>query len=298
MHVPDRIKKPIKHGALKRKRKRRRNPRRRRPINVLASALTTVNLYCGIASIFAAIEGKYEQAAYLILAAIILDMLDGTVARMTKSVSDFGKELDSLCDVVSFGVAPAVLIYTTFLPVEESIVTRTGALMAIVYVICVALRLARFNVFQAEIREYFVGLPSPAAAGTMASFVLFTQYFTQRFEMTVSFWVFGPLTIALAYLMVSTVRYPKNRIKSMLLTPRYGFRFLVLVAVGIAVFDQARRYHPSIVLFPLAASYVVFGVADTFYYKFQWRGSASDQSEPSSVAGSSPESSVKKDEAR
>ena len=221
-------------------------------------------------------------------------MLDGTVARLTKSVSDFGKELDSLCDVVSFGVAPAVLIYTTFLEQEQGFILRTGALMAIVYAICVALRLARFNVFQAEIREYFVGLPSPAAAGTMASFVLFTQYW----EMTVSFWVFGPLTIALAYLMVSTVRYPKNRMKSMLLTPRYGFRFLVLVAVGIAIFDQARRAHPSIVLFPLAASYVVFGVADTLYYKLQRRTIEPPQSEASSNTGSSVDSPVNSDEAR
>jgi len=244
--------------------RKRRKPSRRRPINVLASAITTLNLYCGIASIFAAIEGNFNRAAYWIFAAIVLDTLDGTVARITKSVSEFGKQLDSLCDVVSFGVAPAVLIYKVYLPLEENAVSRFGGVMAIIYVICAALRLARFNVYQSEIREYFIGLPSPAAAVTIASFVLFTEYF----ELNVTFWVFGPLTMFMAYLMVSTVQYPKNKMKSMLLAPRNGFRLLALCAVGIAVFDYASRRSPSIVLFPLAASYCLFGVVDTAYRRF------------------------------
>ena len=244
--------------------RKRRKPNRRRPINVLASAITTLNLYCGIACIFAAIEGSFNKAAYWIFAAIVLDTLDGTVARITKSVSEFGKQLDSLCDVVSFGVAPAVLIYKVYLPLEENAISRFGAVMAIIYVICTALRLARFNVYQAEIREYFIGLPSPAAAVTIASFVLFTEYF----ELSVAFWIFGPLTLLMAYLMVSTIQYPKNKMKSMLLAPRNGFRLLALCAVGIAVFDYASRRSPSIVLFPLAASYCLFGVVDTGYRRF------------------------------
>lgn len=241
--------------------RKRRKANLRRPINVLASAITTFNLYCGIASIFAAIEGQFGKAAYWIFAAIVMDMLDGSVARVTKSASEFGKQLDSLCDVVSFGVAPAVLIYQVYLPEEQNAVSRVGAVMAIIYAICTALRLARFNVFQAEIREYFIGLPSPAAAATIASFVLFTQYF----ELKVAFWVFGPLTLLIAYLMVSTFQYPKNKMKAMLLAPRNGFRLLALGAVGIAVFDYASRRSPSIVLFPLAACYCLFGIVDTTY---------------------------------
>ena len=244
--------------------RKRRISEHRRPINVLASAITTLNLYCGIASIFAAIEGEYTKAAYWIFAAIVMDMLDGSVARVTKSISEFGKQLDSLCDVVSFGVAPAVLIYQVYLPVEQNAVSRVGAVMAIIYAICTALRLARFNVWQAEIREYFVGLPSPAAAATIASFSLFTEYF----KLEVAFWVFGPLTLLIAYLMVSTVQYPKNKMKSMLLAPRNGFRLLALCAVGIAVFDYASRRSPSIVLFPLAAFYCLFGIVDTAYRRF------------------------------
>ncbi len=255
-------------GRPSRSSRKRRKPNRRRPINVLAGAITTLNLYCGIASIFAAIEGNFSKAVYWIFAAIVLDMLDGTVARLTKSVSEFGKQLDSLCDVVSFGVAPAVLIYKVYLPLEINAVSRIGGVMAIIYVICAALRLARFNVYQAEIREYFIGLPSPAAAITIASFVLFTEYFWPDISFDISFWVVGPITLLMAYLMVSTVQYPKNKMKSMLLAPRNGFRLLALCAVGIAVFDYASRRSPSIVLFPLAASYCLFGVVDTGYRRF------------------------------
>lgn len=251
---------------------RRRRLNRRRPINVLASFITLLNLYCGIAAIFAALEGTresanalwhFEKAAYFILAAIVVDMLDGAVARMTRSASEFGKQLDSLCDVVSFGVAPAVLLYGMFLPGEQGYMMRTGALIAIIYACCTALRLARFNVFQAEIREYFIGLPSPAAAGTVSSFVLFSIYS----NFTPSFWLLGLPTLLLAGLMVSTVQYPKNKMKSLLLAPRMGFRILALCAVAIAVIDQARSSHPAVVLFPLAAAYCLFGIGDTVYRK-------------------------------
>ncbi len=236
---------------------------KRRPINVIASALTTINLYCGVSSIFNAIEGEHQKAVYFIFGAIVADMFDGLVARITKSASEFGKQLDSLCDLVSFGVAPAVLIFMVYLPEERNLVSRMGAVMAIIYVICAALRLARFNVFQSEIREYFIGLPTPAAASTVASFVLFTEYF----DLTVTFWVLSLITLSLAYLMVSTVQYPKNRIKSLLLAPRHGFRLLAVIGVAIAVFDQASRHSPSIVLFPLAAAYCLFGIGDVVYRK-------------------------------
>lgn len=274
---------------------RRRKMNRRRPINVLASGITTLNLYFGIASIFAAIEGmglrdaaqalQFQKAAYFILAAMVVDTLDGAVARMTKSVSEFGKQLDSLCDVVSFGVAPAVLIYTMFLPGETGYFLRTGAFIAIIYAICTALRLARFNVFQSEMREYFIGLPSPAAAATVATFALFII----ATNFTPSFWVFGPPTLGLAVLMVSTVQYPKNKMKSLLLSPRLGFRFLVVCAVAIAVFDLARRKDPALVLFPVTAAYALFGLGDTAYRRFLRRSTGS----PATGADSSTASPAK-----
>ena len=280
---------------------RRRKLSRRRPINVLASGITTLNLYLGIASIFAAIEGMviangsvngttdhhFEKAAYFILAAMVVDTLDGTVARMTKSVSEFGKQLDSLCDVVSFGVAPAVLIYTMFLPGEKTAFVRTGAFIAIIYAICTALRLARFNVYQSEIREYFVGLPSPAAAATVATFALFTI----ATDFSPSFWVFGPPMLGLAILMVSTVQFPKEKMKRLLLSPRLGFRLLVLCAVAFAVFDSARRKDPALVLFPVTAAYAVYGMCDTAYRRFFRRGGSpvtGVSSSGTSAAGSPP----------
>lgn len=260
-------------------RRKKLNPRT--PINFLASAITTLNLYCGIASIFAAIEKDFEKAAYFILGAIVIDMLDGAVARMTKSDSEFGKQLDSLCDVVSFGVAPAVLIYTVFLPGQKDAVIRIGGFLAIVYAIMTALRLARFNVYQSTNRDYFTGLPSPAAAAAMASFVLFTRFT----EITVSAWIFGPLTALLAILMFSTIQYPKNKMKNLMLAPKTAIPMLALCAVAIGIFDQAIRKDPSIVLFPLAAAYVLFGIGDTAYRRFLRRstaaGSESGASTPS-----------------
>ena len=231
------------------------------PINVAASAITTFSLCCGIASIFASVRSEYAYAAYWIAAAIILDMLDGTVARLTKSVSDFGKELDSLADMVSFGVAPAVLIYNAYLlegSVTGDFLAPTGSMVAIIFVVCSALRLARYNVYQADRTDLFVGLPSPAAAGDIAAFTLFCQ----AFDFQVAYWVLGPLTVALALLMVSNVRYPKKTMQVFVLSPRKAFRFLVLVAVGFAAFGYALEYSPAIVLFPLGMAYTLFGIVN------------------------------------
>jgi len=244
------------------RKKARASSKKRRPINVLASVLTTLSLYLGLSSIFASIREDYDKAGYFILAAIVCDMLDGTVARITKSISEFGKELDSLCDLVSFGVAPAVLIYHAYWYEEQlagTAVGRTGSMMAIIFAICAALRLARFNVWQAGKRESFTGLPTPAAGGTVAAFVLFMNYFEWR----VAFYVLGPLTISLAFLMVSNVHYPKDRAKRVfVLAPHSAFRMLALSVIVIGVFHYAVTHHPVIVVFPLCMAYVLFGVGD------------------------------------
>lgn len=250
-----------------RKRSKRRLALRRRPINVLASAMTCISLYLGTASIFASIGQEYERAAYLILAAIIFDMLDGTVARLTKSTSEFGKQLDSLCDLVSFGVAPAVLVFAVYLqhsPREGSFVGKSGAFLAIIYVICAALRLARFNTYQAEKRDSFVGLPSPAAGATVAAFVLFLRFF-EFSKSNFEYYAVGFLTLFMGWLMVSTVRYPKDRMKSFVLAPKHAFMALAVVAYLMAIIHYAITISPAIVLFPLAATYVLFGLWDTVY---------------------------------
>lgn len=254
---------------------------RKRPINVLASLFTTMNLYLGTMSIFASIGSEFEKAAYCILGAILFDALDGTVARLTKSSSEFGKELDSLCDMVSFGVAPAVLVFMLYLPDgfhlpvsarTESIVSGTGSYMAIVYVICAALRLARFNTYQAEKRDFFIGLPVPAAGGMLAAFVLFLQYYEPSLEHhqlgSFAFIALGPTSVILALLMVSSVRYPKDRLKSFILAPRHAFLVLGITAFAIVLVHWAVSRHPSIVLFPLAVIYVISGIAYTLYINF------------------------------
>jgi len=196
--------------------------------------------------------------------------LDGTIAKLTKSVSEFGKQLDSLCDLVSFGTAPAALIYKAHLHepgAADSWVGRTGSVVAIVFVICGALRLARFNVYQSERRDYFVGLPIPAAGATIAAFVLFTQYF----EISVRYGVLVPVTLGLAYLMVSTVRYPKDKLKFFVFAPRNAFRILAICVIGIAVFHYARTYSLKIVLLPVMIIYLFFGLGDELLLRLHRR---------------------------
>ncbi len=223
-----------------------------------------------MASILAAIDQRFTHASVFIFSAVIFDILDGTVAKMTKTTSEFGKQLDSLCDLVSFGAAPAVLIYTAYLFEERtggSPIGHYGAIMAIIYVICGALRLARYNVFQSEVRDYFTGLPIPGAALTIASFVLFTHYY----EWAVAFWILGPMTLGLAYLMVSTVRYPKDRIKNIALKPRSAFRLLFYCAVLFAVIHYAIEESPALVLFPATAMYVLYGLGEELYNRLRKR---------------------------
>ncbi len=266
--------------------------RRRRPINVLASVLTTLCLYCGVVAIFAGIAKDYDKAVYMILAALIFDMLDGTVARITKSVSEFGKELDSLCDLVAFGVAPAVLVYMCFLPqgVEaDSAVRRMHSMLAILFVICGALRLARFNVYQSGRRDIFTGLPIPVAGGTIASFVLFARYFAWQDTL----WILGPIMIGLSFLMVSTVRYPKDKLTVFILKPRDAFRILGISALLIAIVHYAVTTSPALVLFPAMMTYVLFGIAEETLHlvgKYRWSAGEPEPAQDVPPPAPSPDS--------
>lgn len=265
--------------------KDKRNKKRRfMHINVLASVMTTMNLYMGVSSILASIGLEFQWAAACILFAMIFDMLDGFVARLTRSVSDFGKELDSLCDMVSFGVAPAALVFMAYMPEDthlpmpapaESVLGWTGAYMAIIYVICTALRLARFNTFHAEHRDSFIGLPSPAAGGMIASFVLFLMYFEQRLDAhalgPLAYVALGPTAVVLALLMVSSVRYPKGRLKSFLLRPRHAFVTLAVYAFAVGLIHYAMVKSVSLVLFPLFTAYILFGIGDTIHARITGR---------------------------
>ena len=175
--------------------------RRRKGIFLLPSLLTTGNLFCGFFAMLLAVDGRYTEAAVAIFVAMIMDMLDGRVARLMKATSQFGVEYDSLADVVSFGVAPAFLLYSFAL----RDLGRPAWFAAFLFVICGALRLARFNVFTGTTdKRFFVGLPIPAAAAVVGGTVILLQ----GEELTR--WMRGAIavmTYLVALLMVSTFRY-------------------------------------------------------------------------------------------
>ena len=178
----------------------------RRAIVILPSAFTSGNLFFGVWSIVESTRGNFALAAWFIVAAAVLDLLDGRVARMSRTGSAFGAELDSLVDVVSFGVGPAMLLYLWRFRGGE-----WAWLLAFIYVLATALRLARFNVVQAgQAKTHFIGLSSPISGITLASAYPFTQtaFFQQQFGFLPLSLMVVILTIVLALLMVSQVPYP------------------------------------------------------------------------------------------
>ena len=158
-----------------------------RKIQILPSLVTTANLVCGFLSIIFSIQGNFTLAGWLIIIAIVFDALDGEVSRLTNTSSDFGLQYDSLSDLISFAVAPAVLVYKSFFVVP----TRLALSLITLYVVCGALRLARFNVQIVKTKDkFFVGLPIPAAAAIITtSTVAFYSYIIQFFKgKTCPFW--------------------------------------------------------------------------------------------------------------
>jgi CDP-diacylglycerol--serine O-phosphatidyltransferase len=189
------------------KRLRQRRPwqelreRRRQGIFLFPSLLTTANLFCGFFALLLAVDQRYTEAAVAIFVAMIMDLLDGRVARLMKATSQFGVEYDSLADVISFCVAPAFLLYSFALrPLG-----RAAWFGAFLFVICGALRLARFNVQTGSIdRRFFIGLSTPAAAGVAAALVILLQGEEPPRAVRVAIAV---TAYVLALLMVSTFRY-------------------------------------------------------------------------------------------
>ena len=172
-----------------------------RGLFILPTLFTVGNLFCGYLSVWCSIRGTFDTAAILIIAAAVLDMLDGRIARLTNSASRFGEEYDSLADLVSFGVAPAVLAYSWGLADFH----RLGWMASFLFVVCGSMRLARFNIStRVADKRYFIGLPIPAAAGTISALVLATPE-----RLVNQIWMAGllALTVILSYLMISTLKY-------------------------------------------------------------------------------------------
>lgn len=219
-----------------------------RGIYILPNLFTMGNLFCGFFAIISAIKGDYATAATAVIVANIFDILDGKVARMMKATSRFGMEFDSLADLISFGVAPALLIFQWSL----SSFGRFGWLAAFLFTACGALRLARFNV-QVETLDkgVFNGLPIPAAASMLATTVLIADHLgATGIERNI---VLLLLCYALAFLMVSNFKYPA--FKESLLHSRVPFIALVMLAMIFIVIAA----EPEVSLFVLALIYTFSG---------------------------------------
>ncbi len=238
----------------------------RKAMFVLPNLFTVSSIFLGFyAMTLSAGEPSPEQlyrAALAIFFAIFFDAFDGRVARMTRTQSEFGVELDSLADALSFGAAPALLVYKWAL----APLGLAGLLVSFAFAACGALRLARFNVLarrgDTASHRFFVGLPIPLAAGTIVSLVIaHHRAFGSMAEPAAR----GPIAagvVLLAFLMVSTVRY--RTFKDVHLSPRSlaVFGFLVLAAVALAIATR-----PSFVLVIYMFGYVAWGLADTLFFR-------------------------------
>jgi len=224
-----------------------------RGIYILPSIFTTFALFAGFYSIVASINGDYTLAAISIMVAMLWDALDGRVARLTNTQSAFGAEYDSLSDLVSFGVAPALLVYEWSL----SDLGRIGWLAAFIYLTCAALRLARFNIQVGTAdKRYFQGLPSPAAAGVIASMIWLKFWNFEYFDIGVvsfSYYIGIAITIICGLLMVSNVRY--YSFKEFETKKKASFRFLLLSVMSLILL----LYKPNIVLFTGFFIYLLSG---------------------------------------
>jgi CDP-diacylglycerol--serine O-phosphatidyltransferase len=219
----------------------------RRGIYFLPTAFTVANIFCGFYAIIASMRADTELAGALIGLAILFDVLDGRVARMANATSEFGREFDSLADVISFGVAPGILLYSWGL----HLMNRVGWLTCFLFVICGAMRLARFNIQQKVVdKRFFVGLPTPAAAGVPAALVFM---FPQPLDSPARAVPALVLVVVLAFLMVSTFRY--YSFKDFDLRRRQSY----LTVLMLALLFVAIGSHPQTMLLLMATAYVLSG---------------------------------------
>jgi len=237
--------------------------KRRKGIYILPNLFTLAALFGGFYAIVMAMNGRFDYAAVGVFCAMVLDSLDGRVARMTNTQSAFGEQMDSLSDMVSFGVAPALIAYEWAL----SGLGRWGWIAAFVYCSCAALRLARFNVNTGTVdKRWFQGLPSPAAAALVTGFIwLLSDAGVQRGQdglLTWSqlTWVMFGLTLYAGLTMVTNA--PFYSCKDLHLKRSVPFTAIVLIVLGIAIIN----IHAPTVLFSI---FVAFGL--TGYGVYTWR---------------------------
>lgn len=212
--------------------------------SIIPNLFTAMNMFCGFLSIITASEGNYNYAAWLIVVAAIFDGLDGLVARLTKSSSELGVELDSLSDVISFGCAPSFLIYSTYFHELENV----GLILSSLPLIAGGFRLARFNVqLIGYEKSFFIGLPIPTAALTISSFVLafYNNGFVEPYSSSII-----PMVVIVSYLMVSNIRYetlPKFSLTGIKEKP-YHFVFLIIAAILVITMYKRGLFYTFVLL--------------------------------------------------
>jgi CDP-diacylglycerol--serine O-phosphatidyltransferase len=234
---------------------------------LLPNALTTGAMFAGFYSIIAGISGHFIAAAVAVVIAGVLDGLDGRVARLTNTQSDFGVQYDSLSDLISFGLAPALLAFNWSLSSLREIsplAGKLGWLAAFLFAACAALRLARFNTqVEKSDKSYFQGLASPAAAGTLVATIWF--FADQGIEGATVRWLMLFETVLLGLLMFSRVRYFSFKSWPMGDRIPVGFLFLLVLVFVLLAID------PPTVLMTLGVVYVVSGLVITVMGRQQWK---------------------------
>ncbi|MCA6069507.1 MAG: CDP-diacylglycerol--serine O-phosphatidyltransferase [Endomicrobium sp.] len=247
-------------------------------IYIIPSLFTCSNMSCGYLSVMSSIEGDFTKAAWLLILAIVCDMMDGRIARLTRTTSEFGIQLDSLSDLVSFGIAPSVMMYQLVL----NSMGKVGMAIAVLFVLCSGLRLAKFNVQAKDnvTHASFIGLPTPASAGLLMSFVLSYELFVVEpgqsltfktipllmRNMPIFFKIMPVVMIILSWLMVSNIQYVS--FKKMNLSKPKAFRLLVLIIILIFLVIA----FPQNIIFILFSLYALSGIVFTgarYYRAYQ-----------------------------
>ena len=237
---------------------------------LLPSLFTIGNMVLGFYAIVCGLGGQFLKAALLVFLAAILDLLDGKIARMTGTESDFGKEYDSLADVITFGATPALLAYLWGLREFNA----DAWLLCVFYMVCAATRLARFNVQTRVVdSRWFVGLPMPAAAGAICSILVFAPEYTGDLRVIMQV-VMGMALLLIGVLMVSTFRY--KSLKKIDLRKRWSYRAFVPIAAVLL----ALVFVPRIALLAVATLYTLSAPVMAAVSRLRPRGGRPEEPPP------------------
>lgn len=228
--------------------------KRFRHLSILPNVFTSLNLVCGYFSIIATANQEFLAAGWLIVLAVLCDILDGRMARLADVTSKFGAELDSLADLVSFGVAPAFLVFSRYL--SENLIF--GMVVSGLFVLCGALRLARFNITPPSGKDVFEGLPIPAGAGILCTLTIIELQF---FRIFIPDFFIPAVVLLTSFLMVSTIEYP-----AMKKSKKTGFQRQVLVMLVLG----ALIVNTPLTLFLVSWGFAAYGLIVSLLRKVIW----------------------------